>query len=283
MKKIGELLNIDKEGLGGSGRTLAIQEQASVTEFDVFDQAANNPAPICPMCHDRGIVISGDVAKPCTCMQKKKIENRFRNARISRNLLNCQLESFNVAYYASADGRDQQHLQRANKALNAAEEFVNKYKHAECGEGLLLTGEVGSGKTFLAAAIANALIKSGRQVLFLIVPDLLDELKATFNKAAELTELDLLDTARTVPVLILDDLGAHNYTEWTKNRLYSIINYRLNELLPTVVTSNLTLFEMEEYLGQRTTSRLMQMCRVFRLTRETDIRLKKYEERENIR
>jgi DNA replication protein DnaC len=116
------------------------------------------------------------------------------------------------------------------------------------------------------------------QVLFLVVPDLLDELRATYK--SEVNEMDLLDTARTIPILILDDLGAHNYTDWTRNRLYSIINYRMNEQLPTVITSNLSLDEMEDYIGVRTTSRIIQSSRIFRLTVEKDIRHQIYHERE---
>jgi len=90
-----------------------------------------------------------------------------------------------------------------------------------------------------------------------------------------------MDSARRVHVLILDDLGAHNYTEWTRNKLYSIINYRLNNNLPTVITTNLDLAELEEYLGERTTSRIIQMCRIFRLMVETDIRIVKRREKES--
>jgi DNA replication protein DnaC len=108
---------------------------------------------------------------------------------------------------------------------------------------------------------------------------MLDELRASYSKNTT-SEIDLLDIARTVPVLILDDLGAHNYTEWTKNRIYSILNFRMNEQLPTVITSNLDFADMEAYLGDRTCSRLLQMCRAFRLTVEQDIRYQKYQKRE---
>jgi DNA replication protein len=109
-----------------------------------------------------------------------------------------------------------------------------------------------------------------------VVPDLLDELRATYK--SEINEIDLLDSARTIPILILDDLGAHNYTDWTRNRIYSIINYRMNELLPTIITSNLSLDEMEDYIGVRTTSRIIQSSRIFRLSVEEDIRHQIYYE-----
>ncbi|MDI6881168.1 MAG: ATP-binding protein [Desulfitobacteriaceae bacterium] len=232
----------------------------------------------CSFCQDRGIIFDGEVARPCTCMNQKKLENRFRHARIARSLIQCRFEGFDIGYYDPPE-----HRENAQRALAAAQAFVASCLSNQYGLGLLFTGSVGSGKTFLAAAIANALTEKERQVLFLIVPDLLDELRGTYDRRGEATELDLLDTARSIPILILDDLGAHNYTEWARNRLYTIINYRLNEQLPTVITTNLSLQEMEEYLGERTTSRLVQMSRVFRLTCEQDIRLRKYQEREGKR
>lgn len=246
------------------------------------DREPLSKSGVCPLCQDRGIILEGDVAKPCNCMQQKKVENRFRYARMARSLMHCRFEQFNLEYYDSAS--HPAHRMNAHKALTAAREFVENCEEQEsAGLGLLFTGPVGSGKTFLAACIANALIERDKRVLFLVVPDLLDELRATFNNKGEYSELDLLDTAREIPILVLDDLGAHNYTEWTKNRLYSIINFRLNEQLPTVITTNLSLEEMENYLGDRTTSRLLQMSRVFRLTCDQDIRLRKYQERERLK
>lgn len=236
---------------------------------------------VCPLCEDRGIILEGDIAKPCRCMQQKKVENRFRHARMARSLMNSRFEHFHLDYYDS--GSNPAHRLNAQKARSAALEFVEGCLEGEdTGLGLLFTGPVGSGKTFLAACIANALIEKDFRVLFLVVPDLLDELRATFSNKGEHNEMDLLDTAREIPILVLDDLGAHNYTEWTRNRLYSIINYRLNEQLQTVITTNLSLEEMETYLGDRTTSRLLQMSRVFRLTCDQDIRLRKYQEREGL-
>ncbi|MDR3542674.1 MAG: ATP-binding protein [Desulfosporosinus sp.] len=231
----------------------------------------------CPTCQDRGILLEGDVAYPCSCMQMRKMENQFRHARISRVLKNCRLDRFRFDFYGP-ERADQTHRQGAAKALNAARSFVAECQRNPHGLGILFTGPVGSGKTYLAASIANELIEAQLQVLFLVVPDLLDELRASYK--SEVNEMDLLDTARTIPILVLDDLGAHNYTDWTRNRLYSIINYRMNEQLPTVITSNLSLDEMEDYIGARTTSRIIQSSRIFRLTVEEDIRHQIYEERE---
>jgi len=170
----------------------------------------------------------------------------------------------NTSYYDSA-----------TVTLKAAKDFTRRYLENRHTDGLLLTGQVGSGKTFLACCIANALLVRGKTVLFIVVPDLLDQIKATYDAKNEnsVTESELLDTAREVPLLILDDLGAHNYTEWTRNKIFNIINHRLNYLLPTIITTNINLEDLEQYLGDRTTSRIFQMCRPYRLLVDVDIRM----------
>ncbi|MEL1135982.1 ATP-binding protein [Desulfitobacterium sp. THU1] len=258
-----------------------LKKKRDITDDTQVDISNNLPKPSvnCSLCEDRGIIFDGTSARPCTCMQQKRMENLFRHARMARGLLNCRFDNFNTKYYqSSSKPHDPNYLENALKALNASREFVDRCLNDYHGLGLMLTGPVGAGKTFLAASIANALMEKEQQVLFLVVPDLLDQLRATYK--TDENEMDLLDSAREIPILILDDLGAHNYTEWTRNRIYSIINYRMNEQLPTVITSNLSLEEMEEHLGLRTTSRLIQSCRIFKMDVEQDIRLRQYQDRE---
>mgnify|MGYP000847701371 FL=1 len=114
------------------------------------------------------------------------------------------------------------------------------------------------------------------------MPDFLDAIRSTYNKGtAEEDETTLIKGARQVDVLVLDDLGVHNYTPWTCNKLYSLLNYRMNYHLPVVITTNLDLSEIEKFLGKRTTSRIVQMCRVYRLTVDQDIRYQKSVENKN--
>lgn len=241
----------------------------------------------CKICGDRGIVLKDDVAVPCICSKQRAAERLIIDSRMPRNLLNCSLDRFCFTYYdKNCFDREKgiSYYEIAKLAHRAAKEFIDNFLKDPNTDGLLFTGDVGSGKTFLASCIANSLLKRGQVVLFAVVPDLLDQIKATYDfgkGAGEVTEFDLLDTARQVPLLILDDLGAHNYTEWTRNKIYSIINYRLNHRLPVIVTTNIKLDEIEEYLGERTTSRLLEMCKPFRLMVELDIRAVRRKEKDS--
>ena len=118
-------------------------------------------------------------------------------------------------------------------------------------EWLVLSGNHGSGKTHLAVAIANHRLDHGRPAIFIVVPDLLDRLRATFSPTSDITYDELFETCRETELLILDDLGAQSSTPWAQEKLYQIINERYNRRLPTVITSNLRLDDMEMRLRSR--------------------------------
>lgn len=222
----------------------------------------------CLKCGDTGIVYSGDVAWACSCRQNAK--ELKQQEMMAPELQGCNLEEFRLGYY---DGR---HLERARVALDGARQFTDGYLLGKPSRGIMFTGDVGAGKTYLAAAIANQLLGQGIPVRFVVVPDFLDELRAALinnnGDSRETDDVSLLKSISKVDVLALDDLGVHNYTQWTCNKLYSLLNYRLNYHLPVVITTNLKMSELDEYLGERTTSRIVQMCSIHRLTVSKDIR-----------
>jgi len=230
------------------------------------------------MCADRGLIIRDGVAEPCTCVKQRTLNKKIKSAQIPPRLADFTFNRFKLDFYSRIkidSVKNTSFYDSAAVTLKAAKDFTRRYLENSHTDGLLLTGQVGSGKTFLACCIANALLMHGKTVLFIVVPDLLDQIKATYDVKNEnsVTESELLDTAREVPLLILDDLGAHNYTEWTRNKIFNIINHRLNYLLPTIITTNINLEDLEQYLGDRTTSRIFQMCRPYRLLVDVDIRM----------
>ena len=104
---------------------------------------------------------------------------------------------------------------------------------------MLLTGTHGSGKTHLAVAIVDRCIKGGHPTLFTFVPDLLDHLRAAFSPDSPVRYDQLFEQVRSVPLLILDGLGAESSTPWAREKLYQIVVHRHNARLPTVITTYL--------------------------------------------
>ena len=129
---------------------------------------------------------------------------------------------------------------------------------------LVIQGFNGCGKTHLAAAIANQLRESGNQVLFIVVPDLLDHLRSSFGPESRLSYDALFEKIKKIPVLILDDFGEHSATPWAQEKLYQLINYRYNARLATVITTCLSLDEMDSSVGSRLAD--LQICMNLNIT-----------------
>jgi DNA replication protein DnaC len=144
--------------------------------------------------------------------------------------------SFDVRKDLPAEERD-----NLRRALALAQEYA---EHPQ--DWLLFTGGHGSGKTHLAAAIANYRFDQGYPALLITVPDLLDHLRATFSPTSPVSYDRRFEELRTAPLLMLDDLGIHSATAWAKEKLYQLFNHRYNARLPIVITSSLTLEELEQ-------------------------------------
>lgn len=139
---------------------------------------------------------------------------------------------------------------RARQNLEGAFRLARQW--AERPDGwLVLLGKNGCGKTHLAAAIANYRLEQGDTVCFANVPDLLDELRASFAPDAAERYDTVFARLREVPVLVLDDLGAHHVSAWAQEKLYQILNHRHVARMPTVVTTNVELKDVEPRIRSR--------------------------------
>jgi DNA replication protein DnaC len=138
---------------------------------------------------------------------------------------------------------------------NYAANFEEFYKQ---GKGLLLYGPVGTGKTFAAACIANALIDKGYPTLL-----------TSFSRIADTVwgmgdgKQDYYDSFNRFPLLILDDLAAERKTEYMQEIVFKVVDSRSRAGLPTIITTNLTAEQIKnpaDLAYQRTFSRLLEMC-----------------------
>ncbi len=126
--------------------------------------------------------------------------------------------------------------------------FIDNYEKGKSTKGLYLNGNFGCGKTYLLSAMLNELAKKGKKVAIVYYPELLRSLKASFGDNDEYTEL--FNTIKKAELLLLDDIGAETVTEWSRDEvLGTILQYRMEEGLPTFFTSNLTIDDLSEHLS----------------------------------
>lgn len=131
-------------------------------------------------------------------------------------------------------------------------------------DSLLLFGPFGTGKTGLAVGALRELVERHGAGMFLTVPNLLDRIRSSYGEKGD-GDRELLDKVLETPVLMLDDIGAERVTEWVAEKLFTIINTRHDNLLPTIFTSNLDPKQLAGHVGERTAWRIIEMCEVIRL------------------
>lgn len=159
--------------------------------------------------------------------------------------------------------------EKTEKAKAAAVRYAQNFENIDQKKnGLFILGDIGVGKTHLAAAIANNLIQKGRPVICMTMIDMLARIKSTYDKR-EISEGEILRIYETVPLLIIDDMGKEPPTDWGVSKIYAIINSRYEGYKPTIVTSNYTDTELERRLtpqsgddmtARATVDRLREMC-----------------------
>jgi len=204
--------------------------------------------PVCAVCNGAGwLRVDVPLGHPsfgrlfkCECI--KQTEERQRVGEMRRLSQLDGLEGKTLPTFEP----DSPELERALATATAYSASLDGW--------LVLSGPCGTGKTHLAAAIANETLAHANQpVMFTVAPDLLDHLRATFDPSRGIDYDERFNKIRNTFLLILDDLGTENTTPWAREKLYQIVNHRYNERLPTVITTN----QPDSAIDERVLSRML--------------------------
>jgi len=177
---------------------------------------------------------------------------RPENDRLGHSVLSSSMDFLHKLTFPAFELRDKENL-HADQIESLKRAFDEAREFAEDPDGwLVLTGPYGCGKTHLAAAIANFRADQGHMPMFVVVPDLMDHLRATFGPRSSVSMDRLFEEVKRASLLVLDDLGTQNMTPWAKEKLYQLFNYRYNAELPTVITTP----ELKDEIDPRLLSRM---------------------------
>lgn len=144
-------------------------------------------------------------------------------------------------------------------ALRVAQSYADGFNdNAKLGRCLIFSGDVGTGKTHLAIGIAHALIKKGKQPVFVSVIKAVRKIKETYSRDVKTTEDEAIQSFIEPDLLILDEVGVQFGSDTEKLYLFEIINGRYEKSKPTILISNLSLKELETFVGSRVMDRLRE-------------------------
>ncbi|HEX3263667.1 MAG TPA: ATP-binding protein [Solirubrobacterales bacterium] len=218
-----------------------------------------NAESACPLgvCDGSGWILGPeDVARPCECRERRIARRRARGvaSAIPRKYRTVSFDAPPVSDMARDPSRA--------PVFRAVKDFVVSIDErlAE-GQGLWLMGDVGTGKTTLAMLVSKAAVEGGNTVAIYSLPRLLSRIRRTYDaEAGEQSYLEFFERLTEVDLLHIDDLGAEKRSDWVLEQLYAIINERYETQRSVVVTTNLSQEELEQQIGPRTVSRLVEIC-----------------------
>jgi DNA replication protein DnaC len=195
------------------------------------------PSKDCPQCEGTGwkpVEIDGiRRLTPCDCKSAERFVQLLRKARIPPRYEHCELENF---FVRKLPGTDQPNMSVQHAKLTATK-FVEEYP---TNFGLLFVGTTGVGKTHLATAVIRELImRKGVDCLFYDFHDLLKTIRDSYNPGTQNSELAVLQPVLDAEVLLLDELAGSNPSDWVKETLHHIINWRYNYKKVTIITTTL--------------------------------------------
>lgn len=249
-------------------------ESHLITPEMAKEQGLNSPkseGTDCPFCgrilEPRGVIMNGRVAwvayEPCGCegeaaaakeeeAREAEAKERERRAKLIRS------------------GVKKRYLEATVDATEA-QQYMERFG-SDDGRGLYIHGNVGTGKTYLASAMARMFIDAGYSVVLTTTLSMLEDIQDTYGKEA--SSLDAVLRFASSDVLILDDFGKESASAWSASMLFQIVNYRYEAMRPLIVTSQYDLAGLEkriarqgEYESARAiVSRLRQMCHEVKLS-----------------
>ncbi len=228
----------------------------------------------CKNCHTprqaRYVLPDGNVYMPdiqCQCQKEqfKKQQEEKKQEGLRQNVERLKNEGFSDAKLYEYNFSNDNGI---NPEMRYAHIYVDNWsKMYESGNGLLLWGNVGTGKSFFAGCIANALMEQGVSVLMTNFARILNELTDGYSEKRK----RYLQELNHYKLLIIDDLGIERNSEFSQEQIFNVIDSRYLSKKPMIVTTNLTLDELKhpnDIKRARIYDRILEMCVPIRINNQ---------------
>jgi DNA replication protein DnaC len=249
-------------------------------------KTVNTAADVCPLCEGTGWkTIPARASAPkdrrvtrCDCQLRARNQTLLAAARIPKRYEHCELASYTTDFPGAHPSLAMAHLK--------ASRFAQEYDPRD-STGLLMIGEIGTGKTHLAVGIIKELVRTkGVSCLFYDYRELLKEIQNSYSPSVQATEFGILRPVFDTEVLVIDELGGQTTSEWVWDTVSLIINTRYNDQKPVIITTNFEnrpaaaaigpdepidqfrtksaarKYSLGDRVGERMRSRLHEMCRI---------------------
>lgn len=222
------------------------EEFERLLQLHHFTKKDVEPQYACPDCKDTGLLDG----RLCHCFLQLERSIAYENLSMSVPLDRSGFDSFSLDLYRS----DPRAYEQMERVLHTCQKYVETFRASS--HSLLFKGGTGLGKTHLSLAIAREVIQKGFGVIYISAQSLAAALEKERFQKFDPEETGTEEQLNTCDLLILDDLGTEFHTAYTDAVLYSIVNTRMLSGKPTIISTNLTLQELEKTYSERFASRI---------------------------
>jgi len=247
------------------------EEKKEILSVLGYSEDYLNPPYNCDKCNDTGYV-NGEL---CTCFKNEVIKETYKESNLTKQLQNQTFLNFKLDYYSDevSDEEGISPREHMRTVLARCVSFVADYD--KVNTNLLFYGPSGLGKTYLSSCIANELLEGNKTVLYhtaSVIFSALEEMRFGRDQSeeAQILARRIFD----VDLLIIDDLGTEFMTQFSVAELFRIINTRLLNGKKMIISTNLSLEDLEKKYSERIVSRIMGSFDLIKFFGE-DIRVKK--------
>lgn len=238
-----------------------IAEKADLLRVHGFSEDYLQPIYTCAMCKDTGRVGS----EHCSCFKQAAISLLYRQSTLEQVLDVENFDSFDLSYYSKESDGEHPYTPYENMSniLTRTKSFVETFDKE--GGNLLFYGETGLGKTFLSNCVAKALMDTQHTVLYQSSIHLFEDVLSDvlMKKGQNPNNKEIYRYLYSCDLLIIDDLGTEFTNNFVASELYDILNTRMREKKSTIISTNLSLQELNERYSVRITSRIFGEYKVF--------------------
>jgi DNA replication protein DnaC len=257
------MLEVGKGKMGMSREELLKSLENLQAEKDILLRKFNLPKNIydiwwdCEKCQDTGFI---GVGKKCTCLIQEEMQGRWNFSGLAPEQKDQTFNNFSLDWYDDKE--------KYRSILQYSIGFAEKVCSGERTENLFICGPIGTGKTHLCSAIANFVLQTGINVVYLKtgkIMDMIREYKLNPDKA-EISLNNELKSFYRVNLLIIDDLGTEVSTDFVREQLFYLLDERINYRLPWVISTNLMPNEIGTIYEDRLSDRILGTSRVLKFT-----------------
>ncbi len=253
-------------------KSAALQKELSdILESLGFEKNYLEERHECGSCRDTGYIDG----RMCECMRKTLKQCAYDSLNRISPLALSDFESFSLEYYSRSvpEGGKMSPYNQMSIILDVCKKYADRFP--ENSRNMLLQGAPGLGKTHLSLAIAKSVIDKGCGVVYVSAPDILSRLENEHFRGFESSMTDSEKILIECDLLILDDLGTEFQTKFTVSEIYRILNTRMLCSKPTIISTNLSLKDLERAYDVRTVSRILGMYSILSFTGKDIRQLKK--------